>query len=66
MREMGEFNKAIVAVVMGLLIIVEQIWGFHVAGVSEATVTMILAVLTPILVFLVPNWPAARTVTRTP
>ena len=62
----GEFNKAIVALVMAILVIIEQLWGFHIAGISEQWLTMLLAILTPILVWLVPNHPAARTAAKKP
>lgn len=61
---MGEFNKAIVALVMAALVIIEQIWGIKIGSISEETITIVLAVLTPILVWAVPNWPAARTAPR--
>jgi hypothetical protein len=56
---MAEFNKAIVAVVMGLLVIADQLWGLSFGHVGQETVTIILAALTPIFVWLVPNWPKA-------
>jgi hypothetical protein len=57
---MAEFNKAIVATVMGLLVIADQLWGLSFGHVTEESITIILAVLTPILVWLVPNWPTQR------
>lgn len=61
----GEFNKAIVALIMAALIVIEQIWGFSASWLTEELITTILAVLTPILIWLVPNLPAdtpARTI----
>lgn len=55
---MTEFDKAIVALVMAVLVIVEQAWGITIAGLSEEAVTVILAVLTPVLVWAIPNLPA--------
>lgn len=49
------FNKAIVSVVMGILIILEQLFGFHVAELSEEAVTIILSVIWALLVYFVPN-----------
>ena len=47
-------DKALVAVIMGAIAILNQ--GFHFnIGVSEATVNILATVLTPILVYLVPN-----------
>lgn len=50
-----EFDKAIVALVMALLVIIEQAWGLTIAGLSEEAVTIILAILSPILVWAIPN-----------
>lgn len=47
-------DKGIVAAIMAILLIIEQIWGFRL-GLGEETVTAILAILTPIFVWLVPN-----------
>jgi hypothetical protein len=60
---MAEFNKAIVALVMAVLVIADQLWGISLGAITEESVTIVLAILTPILVWLVPNWPAQR---RTP
>lgn len=51
---MSAFNKAIVAVVMAVLTLVE-VWGGWHFGISEDWVVSLLAILTPILVWLVPN-----------
>ena len=48
------FDKAIVAVIMGILLILEQIFGWS-FGLTEEGVTVILAVLTPIFVYFFPN-----------
>jgi len=52
----GAYNKAIVAFIMSALIIVETWTGFNL-GVTEGTLVTILGVLTPILVYLFPNYP---------
>jgi len=49
------FNKAIVGIVMGGILIA-NLFGFH-FGVTEATVNGIVGVITPILVYLIPNLP---------
>lgn len=48
-------DKAIVAFVMGVLAIVGVIW--HPLGVSDATVASVVAMLTPVLVYIWPNAP---------
>jgi len=52
----GAYNKAIVAFVMSALIIVETWTGFNI-GVTEGTLVTILGIITPILVYLFPNYP---------
>lgn len=47
-------NKAWVALVMAALGILEQVFGYTL-GVSEQWVTMVLFILSPLLVWLVPN-----------
>ena len=51
---MQENNKALVALIMAILIFIEAHWGFTL-GISEEAVIGLLALLTPILVWLVPN-----------
>lgn len=48
------YNKAWVALIMALLMIVEEYvgWSF---GLSEEAVVGIIAALTPVLVWLIPN-----------
>jgi hypothetical protein len=48
------YNKAIVSIIMGILVIVEQVWGWNL-GIGEEYVTMVLAVIWPILVWIIPN-----------
>jgi hypothetical protein len=45
---------------MAALVIIDQIWGVNIGAMSEEAVTIILAILTPILVWLIPNRPKAR------
>lgn len=47
-------DKALIALVMGLLYAANYFFGLD-FGVSEAQVAAIISVLTPILVYLVPN-----------
>lgn len=47
-------DKALVAVVMALVFLLNHFTSFHFA-LDEGTVTSIVGVLTPILVWLVPN-----------
>ena len=47
-------DKALVALIMGLIYIANTFFGFN-FGLTEDAVTAIVAALTPILVWLVPN-----------
>ena len=51
-------DKAIVALIMGALFIINTFTGLDI-GLEESTVTAIIGALTPVLVWLVPNKPAA-------
>lgn len=52
----SSIDKAIVAAVMAVLYIVNAVWGVDwFEHVTEESVAVILAVLTPLLVWLVPN-----------
>lgn len=58
---MTEYSKAIVAAIMAALVVIDQIWSINLGGVfTEEVITIILAVLSPILVWLVPNTPPAQ------
>lgn len=57
---MQEFNKAIVALVMAILVIIDQLWGISVGPITPEFLTILLSVLTPVLVWLVPNHPASK------
>lgn len=48
------YDKAITAIIMGGLYMLNSIAGIDI-GISEETVTGILGVLTPLLVWLIPN-----------
>ena len=48
-------DKALVALVMGILFIVQQFTGFNLGWISEAQVTTIIGLLTPVLVWAIPN-----------
>jgi aromatic ring hydroxylase len=51
-------DKAIVAMVMGALYIVNEFFGTEVFNhITEEMVTVVIALLTPFLVYLVPNRP---------
>lgn len=51
----SQHNKAFIAAVMSILTIIDQWWGVSIGFVSEEWITMVLAVLTPIFVYFVPN-----------
>ena len=56
-------DKALVAAIMGILSIVNLLWGVDLLGWgvhTEQTIGTIIAVLLPILVWLVPNAGAGR------
>lgn len=48
------YNKAIVALVMALIGIYNLFVGFPI-NVDEATISTIVAIITPLLVYLIPN-----------
>lgn len=50
-------DKALVAVIMGVLYLLNTFAGIDL-GVSEATINAIIAAVTPLLVWIVPNKPA--------
>ena len=52
-------NKAIVAAIMSVLAVIDQIFGISFPGISEAWVTSLIVLLTPFLVWLIPNRPQA-------
>lgn len=51
----SNFDKALVAVIMGAIQLA-NVLGLH-FGVDEHTVTTIVATVTPILIWIVPNLP---------
>lgn len=52
-------DKALTALVMAVLFLLNTVFGIN-FGLTEAQVATILTVLTPFLVWLVPNKPAVR------
>lgn len=52
-------DKALVALVMGLLFIIQSFTGINLGWISPEHVTTIIGLLTPILVWAVPNKPAS-------
>lgn len=51
-------NKAIAAFILAGLTIIELWTGWGAPGITEEWIITVLALLTPIIVWLVPNWPA--------
>lgn len=51
----SNFDKAAVAIIMALVQIA-NVFGFH-WGLDQATVTTVVATVTPLLVWIVPNLP---------
>jgi hypothetical protein len=48
-------DKALVALVMGLLFIVQTYTGFSTSWISPDTVATIVGLITPVLVWAIPN-----------
>lgn len=48
-------DKALVALIMGLLYMFQTFTGIGTSFLSEGTITTIVSLLTPLLVYLVPN-----------
>lgn len=48
-------DKALVALVMGLLFIIQTYTGFSLSWLTQETVTTIIGLLTPVLVWAIPN-----------
>ena len=52
---MQEYNKALVAFIMSALVLLEDLFGWTFGFVTEQGIIAILAILTPLLVWLIPN-----------
>lgn len=52
-------DKALVAMVMGILFIVQTYFGMNTSWISQETVATIIGLITPVLVWAIPNKPAA-------
>lgn len=52
-------DKALIALVMGVLFIVQTYFGVNLAWISQETVATIIGLLTPVLVWAIPNKPSA-------
>ena len=48
-------DKALVALIMGLLFIVQTYTGFSTSWISQETVATIVGLITPVLVWAIPN-----------
>lgn len=48
-------DKALVALVMGLLFIIQTFTGFNLSWLTEAQITTVIGLLTPVLVWAIPN-----------
>lgn len=48
-------DKALIAMVMGLLFIIQTYTGFSLSWISQDTVATIVGLLTPVLVWAIPN-----------
>ena len=52
-------DKALVAMVMGILFIVQTYFGLNTSWISQETVATIIGLITPVLVWAIPNKPDA-------
>ena len=52
--DITRYNKAIVALIMGIIAAAHAIWPGKI-GLDEATVTIIVGALRPVLVWAIPN-----------
>ena len=52
---MAQYNKAWVSLIMAVLVILDQTFGFKIGVLTEENGTIVLAVIWGILVYLVPN-----------
>jgi len=50
-----EIDKALVAAIMGILFIVQTFSGINLSWLSHDTVSTVIGLLTPVLVWAVPN-----------
>lgn len=48
-------DKALVAMVMGILFIIQTYVGINVSWISQETVATIIGLITPVLVWAIPN-----------
>lgn len=51
----SSIDKALVALIMGLLFIIQTYTGFSTSWISAETVSTIVGLLTPVLVWAIPN-----------
>ena len=51
----SSIDKALVAMVMGILFIVQTYFGFNTSWISQETVATIIGLITPVLVWAIPN-----------
>ena len=51
-------DKALVALIMGVLFILQTYTGFSLAWLTPETISTIVGLITPVLVWAIPNKPA--------
>ena len=55
MNVISDYRKAWVSVIMAILVILDQLFGIKIGLLTEEYVTLVLAVLWPIIVLITPN-----------
>lgn len=50
-----DMDKALVAAILGVLSILSIAFGWHLTWITEEGILAVIAIITPIIVYLVPN-----------
>lgn len=57
-------EKSLAAAVMAILVVIDQVWGIGFGPITEEWITVLLAILTPVVVWLTPNHPPEHPLAR--
>ena len=55
MNIISDYRKAWVSVIMAILLILDQVFGIRIGLLTEEYVTLVIAVLWPLIVLVTPN-----------